>query len=240
MAFSPTPGANYRVFRAEYQELIRDRRRGYRIELQTNAELHGEVPQWWLDVNDNDAKTSVDHAIAHWESIVGNRLPRLMRYIQRTCIDIYVARVISNADPAASIPVMLYCFAGFRSMIPVRTRIALPPTSIGALPSYWDQFPPELQSFYTSLHNGFIDDLLLFGLLPVGEFRSTPTCRSLLGCVRRNDVDPTKLIEICADATGGMLCIDTSDASGTAWDVYPGKLTRQDLWPTLDDILTPG
>lgn len=199
------------------------------------------IPAWWLQLVTADASSAVRIAIEHWRRVLPKQLPRFLQVVESEGIDVVLVKATSD----------LYNGLGLLYAIEVGGRgqkfiIGYPPTTQLTPPA--TNFPPEFQTFYTSLHDGIGYHLQVpMGITRSGELIDWKSWSTQDGAdVRFQTPTPARLPNtetlfiVYDENTSAYILVDTDPEDTEIWATDSGEFVsyarkHNSVWELIDD-----
>lgn len=199
------------------------------------------IPAWWLQLVTADASSAVRMAVEHWRKALPSQLPRFLQVLESEGIDVVLVKATSD----------LYNGLGLLYAVDVGERgqkfiIGYPPTALLTPPAR--NFPPEFQTFYTSLHDGIGYHLQVpMGITRSGElvdWKSWSTQDSadvIFETPTPARLPNTETLFIVYDEnTSAYILVDTDREDTSVWATDAGAFddrsdAHSSVWELIDD-----
>jgi hypothetical protein len=210
------------------------------IELIDLDELSDEeravVPDWWIEAVQRPARDGIEQALAAWETVLPDALPRFYALIRQHGIGIFLGRSPSERAPllayAAALPSgETFCWYGF----PPIAELHHPTLNVAGMPAKPHLLYTQLHDGFklaSAFHNGFPSSAEWFAVgedldtdsIPVEGTRAAP--------------DLNQLMPLFFDFGASSVCVELGDGGSDdrdGWVVSDGQVQLvEDIWVTID------
>lgn len=187
----------------------------YNIEFIAPGSDPEAIPSQWLKLLDEDGFVSMRKILDLWTETLPGKFPKFLQIFERLGIGAFLVRRTARDAKESDIALLYVCHSDTELAESFDVRIAFFPSLNREDYWFWEGLSPDLQKFYSVLHDGILDPtpagiVRLNQVLRLASPESEPDAPSLLRD-HRSMIDPDEIEYIGYTSDGDQTYLDQSE-----------------------------